>query len=139
MPTATATSGAGARQEALEPEDQPEHGERQHQGGDGCLRHVLEDRQQVPEESGLLDMDAQQLRDLIDDDDQADAGFEAGQHGLGDEVGDEAEPQRSRERRNRPDQHRQRGPPPRAAPPVRHRAPRVPARPRRGWRSWSWC
>ena len=51
----------------------------------------------VPEEPRLVDMDAQQLRELVHDDDEADAGLEPDQDGLGDEVGHETEPQHRRD------------------------------------------
>jgi hypothetical protein len=98
-----------ARQEALQTEDQCEHYQRQHQSGDGRLRHVLEDGKEVAKEPGLLDMDAEQLRDLIDHDHQPDPRLETSQHRLGDEVGDKAQPQHGRERQDDPDQHRQGG------------------------------
>ena len=48
---------------------------------------------QVVEEPALVEVDAQQLRDLVDHDDEPDPRLESDQHRLGDEVGDEAEPQ----------------------------------------------
>ena len=54
----------------------------------------------VLEEPRLVDMDAQQLRELVDDDDQADAGLEPHQDGLGDEVGHETEPQHRRDQQH---------------------------------------
>ena len=54
---------------------------------------VVRHGDQVPEEARLLDVNAEQLRDLVHDDHQADAGLEAGEHGFGNEVGDKPEPQ----------------------------------------------
>ena len=81
------------REELLEENDRAKYQQRHHQRHQGRLRHMPQDGQQVSEESGLLDVDAEQLRDLIDHDDQADTRLEPGQDGLGDEVRDEAEAQ----------------------------------------------
>jgi hypothetical protein len=111
-----------ARQESLQAEDQHEqqHGERECHNGEG--RELASDRGEVIEESGLLDVNAEQLRDLVHHDHQPDAGFESGEHRLGDEIGDETESQHCgrhechahehRERRARNDQ--------RARVPIRH-------------------
>ena len=61
---------------------------------------MLDDGQQIPEEAGLRDVNAEQLWQLVDDDDDADARFEPGEHRFGDEVGDEPEPGRGRQREN---------------------------------------
>jgi hypothetical protein len=45
------------------------------------------------EQRALGDVQAEQLRQLVDDDDQPDARFEAGQNGLRDELRDEPEPE----------------------------------------------
>ena len=83
-----------ARREVLQREDQREHRDGHQERRDGRGRKLLDDGQHVAEESGLRDVNAEQLRNLIHHDDQADAGFEPGQHRLGDEVGDEAETKR---------------------------------------------
>ncbi len=85
--------GRRPRHEALQAEHQHEHDQASASRGRRGLGQVLNDGQDIPEEPRLLDVEPEQLRDLIHDDHQPDARFEAGQHGLGDEVGDEAEPQ----------------------------------------------
>ena len=77
-------------------EDQHQQQHRQHQRCDRGVRQLLDDREEVTKKAALVDVDAKQLRDLVDHDHQADARLEAGEHRLGDEVGDEAEPQRGR-------------------------------------------
>ena len=53
---------------------------------------MLRDAEQVGEEAVLGDVRAEQLGDLVEHDDEADAGLESGQDRCRDEVGDEAEP-----------------------------------------------
>jgi len=74
-----------------------------HESGNGqdaccerCERRVGQiqtDGLDVVKEGALLEVDAEDLGQLIDDDHDADAGLESDQHGLGDEVGDEPEAQ----------------------------------------------
>ena len=61
------------------------------------------------EESPLLKMDAQEFRDLIYHDHQPDPGLETDQHGFGDEVGDEPQPEARSQHQHAPDQQRQCG------------------------------
>ena len=64
---------------------------------------------EVGEEALLGDVDAEELRHLVEHDHEADAGLEAGQHRRGDEVGDEAQAQQPRQHQHRADQRGQRG------------------------------
>ena len=54
---------------------------------------MLHEADQALTDVALRDVDAEQLRNLIDDDHDRDAGLEAGQHRRRDEVGEEPEPQ----------------------------------------------
>ena len=57
------------------------------------VRHVLRHAQDIAKEAFLGNVHAEQLRHLIEHDHKADAGFEAGQDGRRDEIGDEPKPQ----------------------------------------------
>lgn len=50
-------------------------------------RRLRGDGRQVLEETGLVNVQAEQLGQLVDDDHQTDAGLETRQHRVGDEVG----------------------------------------------------
>ena len=50
------------------------------------------DRSDVPKESRFLDVSAEQLRHLVNHDDQSYACFETRQHGIRNEIGDEPKP-----------------------------------------------
>jgi hypothetical protein len=63
---------------------------------DGRSRKRLNRGQDPLKERHLVDVESEQLRRLVRHDDQADAGLEPGQHRLGDELRDEAEPKRPR-------------------------------------------
>lgn len=88
------------RKKMLDPDEEQNHYEPDREGRQGRLRKPLEDGQQVVEEGALLEMDAQELRELVQNDDEADAGLEADQHRLGDEVRDEAQPQDGRQKKD---------------------------------------
>ena len=70
---------------------------------------MLRDRQHVAEEAFLRDVDAQQLRHLIEHDHEPDPRLETGQDRRGDEVRDEAQPQRGGEDQRGADQRAQCG------------------------------
>ena len=70
--------------------------DREHAHREGRDRHVRKsqhDRRDVVQEGALVEVDAEDLGDLIDDDHDTDAGLEADQHRFRDEVGDKAETQ----------------------------------------------
>ena len=70
---------------------------------------MLHDAEEVEEEALLRDVDAQELRHLVQHDHEADARFEAGQHRRGNEVGDESQTHQPRQQQHRADQRGQRG------------------------------
>jgi hypothetical protein len=70
---------------------------------------VLRDAQDITEESRLLDVNAEQLRQLVQHDHEPDAGLEAGQHRRGDEVRDEAEAQHGSQHQEHAHHRRERG------------------------------
>ena len=109
-PTPTAISGAGSfGANCSTTIKRPAVTDRDEQRQQRRVRHVRDDRQQILEKRVLRKMDAEQLRDLIDDDHDRDAGLEADQHRLGDEVRDEAQPEhRGRDEQDRADEQRQR-------------------------------
>ena len=96
------------RRHVLERHEQPQQRDGQEQRRYRRLRQLLRQRDQVAEEAGLREVDAQQLRELVDDDHEADARLEAGEHRVGDEGGDESQAEERRQPEQDPDQHRQR-------------------------------
>ena len=110
MPPPTATSGAGEcghrRSMPISTTNVADgHRQRQQRG----VRHVLRDAHQVGEEPLLGDVDAQQLGHLVEHDDQADPGLEAGEHRRGNEIGDEPQAQHGRQQQHHADQRGERG------------------------------
>ncbi len=63
---------------------------------------------EITEEAGLRDVHPEQLRDLVDDDHEPDAGLEAREHRVGDEVGDKPQSEHRRENEQDADQHGER-------------------------------
>ena len=63
--------------------------------------------EEIGEESLLGDMDAQELRHLVQHDHESDPRFEAGQHRRGNEVGDESQAHQSRQNQHGADQRGQ--------------------------------
>ena len=84
------------RQEVLEGDQEPDRGDPDRERRPRGLGKVLHDRSQIAEEAGLGKVDAEELRDLVEHDDEPDPRLEADQDRLGDEVRDEAEPQQGR-------------------------------------------
>ena len=94
MPAATVDERRGhARHESFQAEEQRDHRETQRERGGGRLGQALEQREQILQERALREMHAEQLRHLIEHDHDADAGFEARQHGLRDEIGEKTHAQ----------------------------------------------
>ena len=93
-------SGAnhGQRRGRVRPD--PLHGQEQHQGSHNAecqsdergLGKMLREAQHVAEEALFRDVDAEQLRHLIEHDHQTNAGLEAGQHRRRNEVRNEPKP-----------------------------------------------
>jgi hypothetical protein len=69
----------------------------------------LHDGEQIVDERALGEMDAQEFRDLVQDDDEPDSGLEADQDRFGNEIGDEAQPQERRQHQDGSHQQRQHG------------------------------
>ena len=122
MPAATATSGAGsARQRSARGRPGARSwrpptasvGSRASAAGARTIASTF------CEEAALVEVDAEQLRHLVEDDHEPDAGLEADEHRLGDEVGDEAQPQQRGQRRGRRRPAARAWRPRRAAPPDR--------------------
>ena len=97
-----------SREEALESDQQDDHDDPDSQGRQRRVGNGLNDGQQIVEERALGEMDAQQLRDLVQHDDEPDPRLEADQHRFGDEVGDEAQPQERSQHEDGSHQQRQR-------------------------------
>ena len=97
-----------ARHEAFQPEDQHDDRRRDGERDEGRLRQVCENRESVVEETGLLDVHAEQFRQLVDDDHEPDARFESDQHGFRDEIRDETQSQQPGREQHQPDHHRER-------------------------------
>ena len=102
-PTATATSepgttGAKRRSPSTSASDSSADGQR---GGRRVSPRLAEQAPDLLEEVALALLDAEQLRELADDDGQREADDEALEHRLGDEAGEEAEPQQARRRARR--------------------------------------
>jgi hypothetical protein len=72
--------------------------------GDG-----LHDGEQIVEERALGEMDTQEFRDLVQDDDEPDSRFKADQDRFGNEIGDETQPQERRQHQDGSHQQRQHG------------------------------
>jgi hypothetical protein len=81
------------------------HGER----GQRCVRNRSNGLHDVVEKPALVEMDSHQLGNLVEHDHQPDACLEPDEHGLGDEVGDEPEPQHGGNHQDDADEKRQRG------------------------------
>ncbi len=60
----------------------------------------------VVEKPAFVEVDAEQLGNLVEHDDQPDSRLEPDEHGLGDEIGDESQPQNGST--NEDDAHEQR-------------------------------
>ena len=73
----------------------------------GRLGNVLNQAESVLEERMFRDMQAQQLRRLIQQNDEANPSLEAGQHRRGNEIGGEAKTQKPGQEEQRADQKRQ--------------------------------
>ena len=71
------------------------------------MRNAQPDSGDVVHERALCEVDAENLRDLVDDDHHRNAGLEADQHRLGNEIGDEAEAEDRCQDQNSPHHHRQ--------------------------------
>jgi len=65
---------------------------------------MRDNRPDVVEKSGFLNVDSQQLGQLIDNDHQTHARFEPCQDRLGNKIGEKAETQRTRRQKKRPDE-----------------------------------
>ena len=105
MPPPTATSGAGECGHSRSIADQHDEASRRRPPASPARsRERAARRSAVGEEALLGDVDAEQLRHLIEHDHQPDAGLEAGQDRRRDEVGDEPETQQPRrdQQRRRP-------------------------------------
>ena len=70
---------------------------------------MLHDAEEVVEEALLGDVDAQELRHLVQHDHESDPRLEAGQHRRGNEVGDESQAHQPRQEQHRADQRGQGG------------------------------
>ena len=89
--------------------DQDRERRRRHgQRHERSLGHVLREAQDIAEESVLVDVQSEELRQLIEDDHEPDARLEPGEHRRGNEVGDETEAQQPRQQQHDADQGRQR-------------------------------
>ena len=108
MPMATAISGAGARGSiVLHRHKYRDHDDRDRQSDHRRFRDAFCQRNQVAKEKwSFVKVDAQELRNLIHDDDNPDPCLEPDQHGFGDEVGDKAQAQKSRQYKNASHQQR---------------------------------
>ena len=80
------------------------YGERHRRGLGQMLDYAVE----VAEEAGLVDVDAEQLRHLVEHDHQADSRLEAGEHRHRDEVRHETQPEHPSEQKHGADEQRQR-------------------------------
>ena len=69
-----------------------------------CLREALDETRKIVEEGTLMKMDAEQLRELVQNNNQTDPGLEADQYRFGDEVGDEAQSQERSKHQDGPHQ-----------------------------------
>ncbi len=110
MPTATASSGAGdfgmKRLAKKMTARVPTATARVvHESSGACAK--IENH--VAEEALLVDVDAEQLGHLVDDDDEAHPRLESGQHRFRNEIGQEAHAQDSRADEHQADQHGERG------------------------------
>ena len=76
--------------------------------GQRRVRNGLNDRKQIVDKGALREMDAQQLRNLVQHNDDRDPRFEADQHRFRNEVGDEAQPQERSQQENGTHQESQR-------------------------------
>ena len=81
------------RRESLHEEEQDQGRQPDPERDERGFRQVLREAQEVAEEAVLGDVEAEEFRDLVADDDEPDPGLEAGQDRRGDEVRDEPQPQ----------------------------------------------
>ena len=65
---------------------------------------MLHDAECIVEEVFFVDMDADEFWQLVEQDDETDAGLEAGEYRSGDQVGDKAQAQYAGEHENDADQ-----------------------------------
>ena len=98
----------GLRQEALGEDDDGQGSQGDGERGPREFRDVRDDRGDVAEEALLVDVDAEQLGQLVDDDDEADPRLESGQHRFRNEIGQESEPQDARSEEHRADENGER-------------------------------
>ena len=96
------------REPMLQGDQQADHDRPDSHGRERGLRQPLDDGKQVVKQRAFVEMNAEQLRQLIHDDHDADASLEADQHRLRNEIRDEAQPQQSRQDEDGPYQERQR-------------------------------
>ena len=97
------------RQKVLHPEEHRQHDDCQNQRREARLGNMLQDGKDVVEETALLNVYAQQLGYLVDQDDQADARLEPGQDRVGDEIGQEPQPEQTGQQQKGAGQQGQRG------------------------------
>ena len=97
-----------ARRETLDPDEHHDDGDANRQREQRGFRDRVRDRYQVPNKRRSHDVHAQHFRKLVRYDDDGNTRFEAHQHGLGNEIGDESQPKKRRGDENHPDKQRQR-------------------------------